>query len=131
MTDRCNTPPPLGPTAGVICEKKATRAESADHYYRVLIEFFADCRLILCKHGKQWIVQFRSAKKPNKGVWVGRKHLTTKTALLVICSALNLVRDTSVAQKILALPENAAGGSQNGCFSTNTQSTSLREWLYR
>ena len=99
---------------GVVYENKVIRAESVDNYSWVLIEFFADCRLILCKHGKQWIVQFRSATKPNKGVWVGRKHATTKTALLVICSALNLVRDTSVAQKVLALPEKVTGGSQNG-----------------
>ena len=114
MTDRCNTPPPPGLTAGVVSDKDVVRKESADDYSWVLIEFFADCRLILCKHGKQWIVQFRSAKKPNKGVWVGRKHATTKTALLVICSALNLVRDTSVAQKVLTLPERVTGGSQNG-----------------
>jgi hypothetical protein len=114
MTNPRNTPPPLGPITGVLSENKVIRRESADNYSWVLIEFFADCRLILCKHGKQWIVQFRSARKPNKGVWVGRKHITSKAALLVICSALNLVRDASVAQKVLALPDNLTGGSQNG-----------------
>ena len=114
MTNPHNTPPPPGLTAGVVCEKKATRAESADGYYRVLIEFFADCRLILCKHGKQWIVQIRSAKKPNVGVWVGKKHVTSKSALLVICSALHLIRDRATAEKVLALPDNLTGGSQNG-----------------
>ena len=106
MTSPRKTPPPHSPSKGVVCENKGIRRESVDDYSWVLIEFFADCRLILCKHGKQWIVQFRSAKKPNKGVWVGRKHATTKTALLVICSALNLIRDTSVAQKVLALPDH-------------------------
>jgi len=90
------------------------RRESSDDYFRVLIQFLAEWRLIQCKHGKQWIVQFRSAKKPNIGTWVGRKHVTSKAALLVVCSALHLIRDRSVAQKVLALPENAAGGSQNG-----------------
>ena len=114
MTNSQKAPPPHGHTAGVVSDKDVVRKESADHYPWVLIEFFADCRLILCKHGKQWIVQFRSAKKPNKGVWVGRKHVTSKVALLVVCSALNLIRDTSVAQKVLALPEKVTGGSQNG-----------------
>ena len=114
MTKRCNTPPPDGHTAGVVSDKDVIRRESADDYSWVLIEFFADCRLILCKHGKQWIVQFRSAKKPNVGVWIGKKHVTSKSALLVICSALNLIRDQSVAQKVLALPEKVTGGSQNG-----------------
>ena len=101
-----NTPPPHGPTAGVICENKAIRAESADGYAQVLIQFYSDCRLILCKHGRQWIVQIRSAKKPNVGTWVGRKHVTTKNSLLVVCSALHLIRDTATAEKVLALPEH-------------------------
>ena len=107
MINPCNTPPPNGHTAGVVAENKVIRRESADNYSWVLIEFFADCRLILCKHGKQWIVQFRSAKKPNVGVWIGKKHVTSKTALLVVCSALNLVRDMSLAQKVLQLPNFA------------------------
>ena len=105
MAKSCKVPPPHGPTAGVICEKKVTRKESADDYSWVLIEFFADCRLILCKHHKQWIVQNRSAKRPNIGTWVGRKHVTSKTALLVVCSALHLIRNSATAEKVLALPD--------------------------
>jgi len=106
MTKRGNTPPPPNPTTGVLSENKVIRRESADNYSWVLIQFFADCRLILCKHSKQWIVQTRSARKPNVGTWVGRKHVTTKTALLVVCSALNLIRDAGTAEKVLALPTN-------------------------
>ena len=114
MADPRNTPPRTAHTTGVARQNNVTRKESADDYSFVLFQFFADCRLILSKHHKQWIVQIRSAKKPNVGTWVGRKHVTTKTALLVVCSALHLIRDTSVAQKVLALPEKATGGSQNG-----------------
>ena len=106
MNNPQKAPPPDGHTAGVVSDKDVIRRESADDYSFVLLQFFADCRLILCKHGKQWIVQFRSAKKPNIGTWVGRKHVTSKTALLVVCSALNLIRDMSVAQKVLALPNH-------------------------
>ena len=114
MNDPLKSPPPHHHTAGVVRDNDAILRESADGYSRVLIQFFADWRLILCKHSKQWIIQSRSSRKPNKGVWVGRKHVTTKYALLVVCSALHLIRDTSVAQKVLALPEKATGGSQNG-----------------
>ena len=104
MTNPQKAPPPISPSMGVVCENKVIRAESVDNYSWVLIEFFADCRLILCKHGKQWIVQFRSAKTPNVGVWIGKKHVTSKAALLVICSALGLIRDRATAEKVLALP---------------------------
>lgn len=114
MTNPCNTPPHHSPSKGVVCENMVIRRESSDDYFRVLIQFLAEWRLIQCKHGTQWVVQSRSAKKPNVGTWVGRKHVTTKTALLVVCSALHLIRDTSVAQKVLALPDNLTGGSQNG-----------------
>ena len=107
MINLRNTPPPHSPSMGVVCENAVVRRESADNYSFVLFQFFADCRLILCKHGKQWIVQFRSAKKPNVGTWVGRKHVMSKAALLVVCSALHLIRDTSVAQKVLQLPDFA------------------------
>ena len=114
MADPRNTPPPRSQSKGVASQNKVIRRESADDYSFVLFQFFADCRLILCKHGKQWIVQFRSTRKPNVGTWVGRKHVTSKSALLVVCSALNLIRDQSVAQKVLQLPEKVTGGSQNG-----------------
>ena len=104
MINPHKAPPPHSPSMGVLSENKVIRAESADDYSWVLIQFFADCRLILCKHGKQWIVQFRSAKKPNVGVWIGKKHVTSKAALLVICSALGLIRDRATAEKVLALP---------------------------
>ena len=74
MTKRGNTPPPNRPSLGALSENKVIRRESADNYSWVLIQFFADCRLILCKHGKQGIVQHRSTKRPNKGVWIGKKH---------------------------------------------------------
>ena len=114
MANPLKAPPRTAHTTGVARQNNVTRRESADNYSWVLIEFFADCRLILCKHGTQWVVQRRSARTPNKGVWVGRKHVTTKSALLVVCSALNLIRDTNVAEKVLTLPEKVSGGSQNG-----------------
>jgi len=104
MTSPCNPPPPHSQTMGVLSENEVIRAESADDYSWVLIDFFADCRLILCKHHKQWIVQIRSTRKPNLGVWIGKKHVTSKAALLVICSALGLIRDRATAEKVLALP---------------------------
>ena len=114
MTSPRKSPPPYGPSMGVLHDEEVVRKESSDNYSQVLVQFFADCRLILCKHGKQWIVQTRSARKPNVGTWVGRKHVTTKTALLVVCSALHLIRDTATARQVLQLPEKLAEAVENG-----------------
>ena len=114
MANPQKAPPPCGTSKGEANQNKVIRRESADDYSFVLFQFFADGRLILCKHGKQWIVQFRSTRKPNVGTWVGCKHVTSKAALLVICSALNLVRDQSVAQKVLLMPEKVSEAAENG-----------------
>ena len=114
MTNPRKAPPPPGPITGALTENIGTGAESADDYAQVLIQFYADCRLILCKHGRQYIVQVRSAKKPNVGTWVGRKHVTSKAALLVICSALGLIRDRATAEKVLQLPEKLSETVENG-----------------
>ena len=114
MTDLRNTPPPYGPSMGVLSEDKVIRKESADDYSQVLIQFLAEWRLIICKHGKQGIVQNRSTVRPNRGVWIGKKHITTKSSLLVVCSALHLIRDTATARQVLQLPEKLAEGVENG-----------------
>jgi len=114
MTSPRKSPPPYGPSMGVLHDEEVVRKESSDNYSQVLVQFFADCRLILCKHGRQYIVQVRSAKKPNEGVWIGKKHVTSKASLLVVCSALHLIRDTSVAQKVLQLPEKVSEAVENG-----------------
>ena len=114
MTSPRKSPPPHRPSIGVLSEDKVIRRESADDYSQVLVQFLAEWRLILCKHGKQGIVQKRSTVRPNKGVWIGKKHVTTKSSLLVVCSALHLIRDRATAEKVLALPDDLTGGSQNG-----------------
>lgn len=114
MTDPQKAPPPHSPSMGVHSEDEAVRRESADDYSQVLVQFLAEWRLIVCKHGKQGIVQNRSTVRPNKGVWIGKKHITTKSSLLVVCSALHLIRDTATAQQVLQLPEKLSEAVENG-----------------
>ena len=99
---------------GVLHDEEVVRKESSDNYSQVLVQFLAEWRLIRCKHGKQGIVQHRSTKRQNKGVWIGKKHVTTKSALLVVCSALNLIRDAGTARQVLQLPEKLAEAVENG-----------------
>jgi len=114
MTSPRKSPPPYGPSMGVLHDEEVVRKESSDNYSQVLVQFLAEWRLIVCKHGKQGIVQNRSTVRPNKGVWIGKKHVTTKSSLLVVCSALGLIRDTATAQKVLQLPEKLSEAVENG-----------------
>lgn len=114
MTSPRNPPPPHSQTKGVLHDEEVVRKESSDNYSQVLVQFLAEWRLIVCKHGKQGIVQNRSTVRPNKGVWIGKKHITTKSSLLVVCSALHLIRDTATAQQVLQLPEKLSEAVENG-----------------
>ena len=114
MTNPHKSPPPHSQTMGVLHDEEVVRKESSDNYSQVLVQFLAEWRLIVCKHGKQGIVQNRSTVRPNKGVWIGKKHVTTKSSLLVVCSALHLIRDTATAQKVLQLPEKLSEAVENG-----------------
>ncbi len=104
MSEVRNTPPPPSNIGEARSTGDHTHRESSDDYYAVILNFFADYRLIKCKHNMQWIIQKRSAHRPNVGVWVGIGHVTSKSMLLVLCSQLKLIRDIPTAEKVLQLP---------------------------
>ena len=107
-----NTPPPRSNIGGACSTGDHTYRESSDDYSAVILNFFADYRLIKCKHGLQWIIQKRSAHRPNVGVWVGIGHVTSKSMLLVLCSQLKLIRDIPTAEKVLQLPSKIVAAAK-------------------
>ena len=104
MKNNPSTNPSISNNGGACSTDDYTLRESSDNYSSVIINFFANYRLIKCKYNMQWIVQKRSAHRPNAGVWVGVGHVTSKSMLLVLCSQLKLIRDIHTAEKVLQLP---------------------------
>ena len=104
MRNNSSTPPPPSNIGGPCSTGDHTHRENSDDYSAVILNFFADYRLIKCKYNMQWIIQKRSAHRPNVGVWVGIGHVTSKSMLLVLCSRLQLIRDIPTAEKVLQLP---------------------------
>jgi len=82
--------------------------ERDDLYIKVIVRPKDRWRVILCKHGLQFIVQKRSTKTPNAGVWAGKSYCTTRNGLIDVCSHLGLLEDAHTEAVLNALPDRAS-----------------------
>lgn len=90
---------------GVAVTELASHRERDDQYRNAIMELRDGWRIILCRHGLQFIIQKRSTKKPNRGVWVGKSYHTTRDSLIEVCSNLNLLCRSEIKDELLKLPE--------------------------
>lgn len=100
------TPPSLEPK-GADMQMPPSYAERDDAYVNVILVLSPRWRLIICKNGRQYVLQRRSSKTPNVGVWIGKSHNMTKAGLILSGSQLGLLKTIDVIEGLLALPEYA------------------------
>ena len=113
MTNLAKTPPSSKPT-GADMQMTPSYAERDDAYANVILVLNPRWRLIICKNGRQYVLQRRSSKRPNVGVWIGKSHNTTKAGLILSCSRLDLLRDIDIIEQLLLLPARPNLEAQNG-----------------
>lgn len=106
MTNRSD-PPPFFDPIGVNMQISLSHVERDDNYANVIMEFRQSWRLIICKDFRQYILQHRSARKPNHGVWVGKSHTITKAGLILSGSRLKLLTSIEIVERLIALPDFA------------------------
>jgi hypothetical protein len=87
--------------------------ERDDLYNRVIVKPKDRWRIILCRHALQFILQKRSTKTPNAGVWVGKSYCTTRDSLIDVCSHLGLLSDANTEAVLHALPDRARDYRRN------------------
>jgi hypothetical protein len=77
-------PPSIG-------SRRRRLAESADDYPNVVVVLNEGWRLIACRDGIQWILQYRNRRNKAQTVardgWRGRSYCRTKEALIRVCDA--------------------------------------------
>jgi hypothetical protein len=57
--------------------------ESADDYHKVIARLSDRWRVIECRDGVQWILQYRfRSEKADKAPWVGRSYCRSRNTLL-------------------------------------------------
>ena len=96
--------PPSSKLAGVGMQMTPSYAERDDSYANVILVLSPRWRLITCKNGRQYVLQRRSSKMPNVGVWIGKSHNMTKAGLILSGSQLGLLKTIDVIEGLLALP---------------------------
>ena len=100
-----NTPPHPLTMEGVAEQMTPSRRERDDTYAEVIVECRDNWRIIRCKRGLQWIIQKRSTRRPNRGVFIGKSFHTTRQSLIEASSSLQLLDDPKILQSLLDLPE--------------------------
>ena len=78
--------------------------ERDDNYTRIAVLLTRRWRIIVCKHGIQWILQKRSVAPPNTGTWAGKSYATTRDGLMAACSGRGLLFKPTARLTIEALP---------------------------
>ena len=81
--------------------------EPDEHYQGVIVKSGERWRVIICRSGLQFILQKRSTKTPNKGIWIGQSYCTTKDGLFGVCSHRRLLSDPNTEAVLTGLPERA------------------------
>ena len=98
------TPPsPLQIKGGSLPLSSSSR-ERDDNYTRIVVLLTRRWRIIVCKHGIQWILQKRSVAPPNTGTWAGKSYATTRDGLIAACSGRGLFFEPTASLTIEALP---------------------------
>ena len=105
MTDLLQSPPPPVNNLGLAGNDNHSHRERDDTYSDVIVECRDNWRVIRCRRGLQWIIQKRSTKRPNRGVFIGKSFHTTRSSLLDACSTLQLLDSPKILRCLLDLPE--------------------------
>ena len=84
-----------------------THREISEFYTGVITYLAPRWRVVICKGRIQYILQYRSSKHLNKGMWLGKSYPTTRDALWRICSSRGLLSDPNAMAVLRALPEYA------------------------
>ena len=90
-----------------------THREPGDYYHGVIVQADDRWRVIICRSNLQYILQRRSAKPLNKGLWIGKHYCTTLDCLISVCSTLGLLSDANTEAVLHALPDRARDYRRN------------------
>jgi hypothetical protein len=100
----------------------ANRNESADGYDRVVAVLNHKWRVIECRDGIQWILQFRDRLQARAtGTWQGRSYCRTSQALIRYTREHAGAVDPAAMAILAALPEWIGHGRKSALISPATK----------
>ena len=99
--------PSLIANSGADARAVNAHREMSEFYTEVITYLDPRWRVVICKDRIQYILQYRSSKHLNKGMWLGKSYPTTRDALRCICSSRGLLSEPNARALLEALPERA------------------------
>lgn len=99
-------PPTSRKTQGQFAQAPSRR-ETDDNYGAVLAPLAPRWRVILCRDGKQYILQRQYGGSLHEAVWRGESYHTTQRSLIRDCAKRDLLSDDMAQAAISRLPSLA------------------------
>ena len=106
MAKALNTPPSKN-LRGAAVKAPLSHRERDDNYNGVIVQLAPRWRIIICKDGIQFILQKRSSKHSNKGMWIGQSYNTNRDGLLRACGSVGALNN-DILEALEALPDYAS-----------------------
>jgi hypothetical protein len=100
------TPPTSRKTQGQFAQAPSRR-ETDDNYGAVIAVLNPRWRVILCRDGKQYILQRQYGESLHKTVWRGESYHTTQRSLIRDCAKRDLLSGATAQAAISRLPSLA------------------------
>ena len=97
-------PPPTSSKVGGQPAQTPSRRETDDNYFAVLAPLAPRWRVILCRDGKQYILQRQYGESLHKTVWRGESYHTTQRSLMRDCAKRDLLSSVTAQEAISCLP---------------------------
>ena len=89
------------------CLSGASKSEEADDYCDVVLVLNHDWRIIVCRHGIQWILQRRAGVRHGKARWDGKCYCRTRDGL---ASRVRELVGVEAVNALAPLPTRIEGG---------------------
>ena len=104
MAKALNTPPSKN-LLGAAVTAPMSHKERDDNYNRVIVQLAPRWRVIVCKDGRQWILQRKEAS--HAGPWIGMSYNTNRDGLLRACGSVGALNNDPL-EALEALPDYAS-----------------------
>ena len=99
--------PPTARKTQVHFTQTPSRRETDDNYFAVLAPLAPRWRVILCRDGKQYILQRQYGESLHKAVWRGASYHTTQRSLIRDCAKRDLLSGPMAQAAMSRLPSLA------------------------
>jgi hypothetical protein len=99
--------PPLSSNTGGQFAQTLSRRETDANYGAVVAILASRWRVVLCRDGKQYILQCQFGAGLHKAVWRGMTYHTTQRSLIRDCARRDLLSSATAQKAISCLPSLA------------------------